>query len=104
MRYLHHTSDDIASMLQVGGAGTLDDLFSVVPQHCRREEGLNLPQPLNEWELNELMDDLSESMAFSPEYKVFMGAGSYEHYIPESVSSVLGRSEFVTSYTPCHRK
>jgi glycine dehydrogenase subunit 1 len=100
MRYLPHTSDDIASMLQKVGAGTLDDLFSVVPEHCRCKGALNLPQSLNEWELNELMGDISESMAVSPEYKVFMGAGSYEHFIPESVSSLLSRSEFVTSYTP----
>jgi glycine dehydrogenase subunit 1 len=39
-------------------------------------------------------------MAVSPEYKVYAGAGSYEHYIPASVSYLLGRGEFVTSYTP----
>jgi glycine dehydrogenase subunit 1 len=100
MRYLPHTSEDIASMLQVVGVDNLDGLFSTVPEDCRFQGHLNLPEALTEWELNAHMEELSKKMAISPEYKVFMGAGSYEHFIPASVSYLLGRSEFVTSYTP----
>ena len=100
MLYLPHTSEDIASMLKVVGVDNLDDLFSTVPVDCRYDGDLNLPEPLSEWELNDHMEALSKSTAVSPEYKVFMGAGSYEHFIPASVSYLLGRSEFVTSYTP----
>ena len=100
MLYLPHTREDIASMLQVVGIDDLDDLFSTVPEDCRCKGDLNLPEPLTEWELNDHMASLSNSVAVSPEYKVFMGAGSYEHFIPASVSYLLGRSEFVTCYTP----
>lgn len=100
MLYLPHTREDIASMLQVIGVDELDDLFSTVPEDCRCKGDLNLPEPLTEWELNDHMAALSNRMAVSPEYKVFMGAGSYEHFIPASVSYLLGRSEFVTCYTP----
>ncbi len=100
MRYLPHTSEDIAAMLKIVGADNLDDLFSMIPEDCRRTGKLDLPESMTEWELNDFMGELSDSMAVSPEYKVFMGAGSYEHYIPASASYLLGRSEFVTSYTP----
>jgi glycine dehydrogenase subunit 1 len=100
MQYLPHTSDEISSMLRVVGVDDLDDLFSTVPDDCRLKGDLNLPEALTEWELNGHMEDLSRSMAVSPEHMVFLGAGSYEHYIPASVSYLLSRSEFVTSYTP----
>ncbi|MBW1744072.1 MAG: aminomethyl-transferring glycine dehydrogenase subunit GcvPA [Deltaproteobacteria bacterium] len=100
MLYLPHTSEDIESMLKTVGVDDLDALFSTVPEDCRFRGDLNLPEALTEWELNDHMKALSDSVAVSPEYKVFMGAGSYEHFIPASVSYLLGRSEFVTSYTP----
>jgi len=100
MRYLPHTSEDITSMLEEVGVDDLDGLFSTIPEDCRHRGDLNLPEPLTEWELNDHMGALSDSMAVSPEYKMFIGAGSYEHYIPASVSNLLGRSEFLTSYTP----
>ena len=100
MRYLPHTDEDIASMLRVVGADTLDDFFSTIPDDCRRPGDLDIPPALTEWELNDLMETLSNSVAISPEYKLFLGAGRYDHFIPASLTHLLGRSEFVTPYTP----
>jgi len=100
MRYLPHTDEDIAAMLETIGANSLDDLFSIVPKDCRFEGALDLPEPLTEWELGDHMGALADTMAAGPRYKAFMGAGSYEHHIPESVSYLLGRSELSTAYTP----
>jgi glycine dehydrogenase subunit 1 len=100
MRYFPHTPEDITEMLTTVGVESLDELFVTVPEECRRSSELNLPEALTEWELNNHIDELCATMAVSPEYKVFMGAGSYEHYIPASVNHLLSRSEFVTSYTP----
>jgi glycine dehydrogenase subunit 1 len=100
MRYLPHTDEEIASMLDVIGARSLDDLFSAVPLSCRRIQGMDLPEPLSEWDLSRLMENLSNTMATPPEYKIYTGAGSYEHHIPQVVPYLLSRSEFVTSYTP----
>jgi glycine dehydrogenase subunit 1 len=100
MRYLPHTPEDIGEMMKTVGVDSLDDLFEIIPEDCRCNCEPNLPEALTEWELNDHIDTLCNTMAVSPEYKVFMGAGSYEHHIPVTVKHLLGRSEFVTSYTP----
>jgi glycine dehydrogenase subunit 1 len=100
MRYLPHTSEEINSMLDAVGANSLDALFSTVPENCRRTGAPCLPEPLTEWALNDHMEVLSRSMGVPPGYKVFVGAGSYDHCIPHALSHLLSRSEFVTSYTP----
>ena len=87
-------------MLKGVGKESLDDLFANIPKDCCVSGDLSLPEPLTEWELNEKLSTLSDAMAVSPDSRVFLGAGSYEHFIPESVSYLLGRSEFVTAYTP----
>ena len=100
MRYLPHTKEDIADMLKKIGVGSLDDLFRSIPEDCRRKTALRLPQAMTEWELNRHMDELADRVAVCPDYKVFIGAGSYDHYIPEAIKQLLGRSEFYTAYTP----
>ncbi len=100
MLYLPHTDEDIASMLEEVGVDDLDSLFSTVPADCRFTGELDLPEPLTEWELNAHMQGLADNMAVFPEYKSFLGAGSYEHFVPATVPYLSCRSEFVTSYTP----
>ncbi|MCP4754847.1 MAG: aminomethyl-transferring glycine dehydrogenase subunit GcvPA [Proteobacteria bacterium] len=100
MRYLPHTDQDVSSMLSAIGKNSLESLFSTVPRDCRLEEGLKLPEPLTEWELNDHMESLADAVGCAGKSRVFMGAGSYRHYIPESVRYLLGRSEFSTAYTP----
>jgi glycine dehydrogenase subunit 1 len=87
-------------MLAVAGVNRLADLFATVPESCRRHSPMDLPAPLSEWALNERMDALAARTAVAPEAKVFLGAGSYDHFIPAAVDALAGRSEFLTAYTP----
>ncbi len=100
MRYLPHTDDDIAAMLDAVGVKSLEDLFETVPLDCRRTRDPDLPGPLTEWELTDRIAVSAENTAGPPDYKVYLGAGSYEHVRPASVSYLLNRSEFSTAYTP----
>jgi len=100
MRYLPHTAEDIDEMLAELGKARLDDLFEMIPENCRRRTELDLSPALTEWDLIERVDSLAATMATLPAYKLFMGAGSYAHFIPAAISYLLARSEFLTPYTP----
>ncbi len=100
MRYLPHTPEEVSAMLSAVGAGDIDALFGHIPEACRRKSPLGLPEPLSEWELDRHMDGLSGTTAVQPEYMVFMGAGSYDHHIPEAIKQMLRRGEIFTAYTP----
>jgi glycine cleavage system P protein (glycine dehydrogenase) subunit 1 len=100
MRYLPHTPQEISTMLAAVGAGTPEDLFGHIPAECRRSNPLNLQEPLSEWELDRHMDGLAGTTAVQPEYMVFLGAGSYDHHIPEVIKQLLRRGEIYTAYTP----
>ena len=100
MRYLPHTQEDIQTMLQKIGVGSLEELFPTIPDDCRQKQELDIPGPLTEWELKDHINSLSADMGAAHAYKVYIGAGSYDHYIPSSIPALLSRSEFLTSYTP----
>ena len=46
------------------------------------------------------MDGLAATTAIQPGYMIFLGAGSYDHHIPEAIKQLLRRGEVYTSYTP----
>ena len=87
-------------MLSVVGKASLDDIFSMVPENSRVTGEIELPQAMTEWELNRHMDGLAATMNSADRSKIFVGAGSYHHYIPETVRYLISRSEFATAYTP----
>jgi len=58
---------------------------------------MNLSEPMSELDLVEHMAGLSQKNKI---LKYFIGAGSYNHYVPSAVSHLLLRGEFLTGYTP----
>lgn len=100
MRYLPHTDEEIGAMLDFIGRKSLDELFCSVPDHCRYEGKMALPEPLNEWSLTDHFNELAEAMQVNHKNKVLVGAGSYHHHIPVTISMLAARSEFLTAYTP----
>ncbi len=62
MRYLPHTDDEIRDMLAVIGRSSLDELFCSVPDGCRYQGEMHLPEAMDEWQLTEHMEKLSAAM------------------------------------------
>lgn len=100
MRYLPHTEEDIAEMLARLGLQRLDDLYGTIPTACRAKGRLDLAEPMSEWALNDHMAALANATAVAPGWRLYLGAGSYDHQIPAALRALVGRSEFATSYTP----
>jgi glycine dehydrogenase subunit 1 len=87
-------------MLAVTGRTSLDDQFDTIPDAVKTKTGLNLPDPLSEWDLNDHMEKLASDNIACKGYTCFIGAGSYDHYIPAIIPYLISRSEFATAYTP----
>ncbi|MFA7588880.1 MAG: aminomethyl-transferring glycine dehydrogenase subunit GcvPA [Acholeplasmataceae bacterium] len=96
-KYLPHTPKDIKEMLKVIGAGTVDELFDVVPQNLRLKKDYQIPSAYSDDRLTNHMKALASQ---NKELIIFRGAGSYDHYTPSIVKSLISRQEFLTSYTP----
>jgi glycine dehydrogenase subunit 1 len=100
MRFLPHTREEITEMLAVAGKGSLDDLFGSIPPECRFDGEIPIPVGLSEWQLNDLVRQVAASMTVTPDHCVLVGAGRYHHHIPATIPALIGRSEFLTAYTP----
>ena len=100
MRFIPNTQEERSEMLQRIGVKNFDDLLSPIPEHLRLKSPLELPPALSELEIKKLMQKLSESNTSTNKSISFLGAGSYDHYIPQAVDYVIRRPEFYTAYTP----
>ena len=86
-------------MLDAIGVDTVAELFSPVPEQYRFPN-LDLPPQLTEMEAAQRMADLAERNVIPDASNIFLGVGSYQHYVPATVGQILARGEFYTAYTP----
>jgi len=89
-----------AEMLEAMGLNSMDDLFADIPEHIRRTEPLDLPEPQTEEEIwRDASGLLGANVALS-ERPSFLGAGLYANHVPAMVPMLATRGEFLTAYTP----
>lgn len=84
-------------MLERIGVGSLDDLYSDVPDKFIYRGEYDLPDAMSEQQVRSFFESLDKK---DLHLKVFAGAGAYDHYTPSVISYICSRSEFLTAYTP----
>lgn len=99
-RYLPDTTEDQKDMLAFLNVSSVDDLFSDVPESIRLDGELAIPNALPEPVLWKQMQKMAGKNVNAGEMPLFLGAGTYDHYIPSVVNHMISRSEFYTAYTP----
>ena len=100
MAYIANTPDDVRVMLGAIGLDSLDQLFDMIPPEYRLRRPLAIPRALSEWELTSEVSAMLARNAGADVRPCFLGAGSYDHFIPAVVDNLASRGEFYTSYTP----
>ena len=87
-------------MLDKIGVNSVEELYDFIPRNLRLNRKLNLPEPyLAEYELKKHVEGVLNKNISCSDYKNFLGAGCYDHYVPAVCDEISGRSEFLTAYS-----
>ena len=99
MTFNPHTAEDRLAMLEVAGAESVSEFFAPIPEAVRFPE-MHLPPVLTEVEALDKLSGLAAANRSARGEDVYLGAGSYRHFVPAAVGQILARGEFYTAYTP----
>ncbi len=99
MRYLPLNDADRRQMLDIIGAGSIDEFFSDVPVEARGGS-FDLPDHAGELEVERALTAMAAKNRAASAGPFFVGCGAYKHHIPATVDHIIQRSEFLTAYTP----
>jgi glycine dehydrogenase subunit 1 len=100
LSYVLNTPEDVAAMLALIGAKSIDELFDPIPPALRLNRPLDIPPALSELELTQHLQTLADRNQSASDAVCFLGGGAYDHFVPSVVDAVAGRSEYYTAYTP----
>src|SRR5690242_16961351 len=98
MRYLPKSPADRDAMLKAIGLRSVDDLFAPIHAEYRLNRDLKIPRQMAESEIVDWFRERSRENGDG--YTSFLGAGTYLHYRPVIIDSLISRGEFLTAYTP----
>jgi len=97
MPFIPHTEKDTEEMLETIGVPDLDTLFDEIPPELLIESLDGIPGAMSEMAITRLMHARA---ARDGAPLCFVGAGAYEHHVPQAVWDIATRGEFYSAYTP----
>jgi glycine dehydrogenase subunit 1 len=100
MPFVPHTDADISEMLKEIGVEKIEDLFDSIPEEIRMRELDDLPPAASEQEVLADISTLAEQNLPLTGEASFLGGGPMRMYRPAVIQEIIGRTEFITSYTP----
>lgn len=83
--YVPNTVEERREMLKTLGLSEMDELFADIPADLKLNRELDLPAPMSEMELRQLITGYV--LQNDEACLLFRGAGAYNHYIPALHSS-----------------
>lgn len=96
--YVPTTQEEQKEMLAAIGIESMADLYQNIPAQVKLNRNLEMPEGLSELETIKKMKKIAGKNVIFP--TIFRGAGAYRHFIPSVVKQVIGKENFLTSYTP----
>jgi glycine dehydrogenase subunit 1 len=101
--YVSATEEDRREMLAQIGVSSIEELFADIPARLRLaavDGSAENARGHSEQEVYEELRALAARNVSTEDELSFLGAGMYDHYVPALIDSIIGRSEFLTPYTP----
>ncbi|CAK8162356.1 putative glycine dehydrogenase (decarboxylating) subunit 1 [Candidatus Xenohaliotis californiensis] len=99
MRYTVLSKQEKTSMLSEMNIENVDTFYGNMYKLINNEQ-IKIPNHKSEIEVESILYNMAMKNLPASKAHCFLGAGCYNHHIPAAVESIIGRSEFLTSYTP----
>lgn len=86
-------------MLDAIGMESVEGIYKGIPDHLRFKGEMELPDPIiSEYSLQRHVEGLLSQNRNAKNNICFLGGGTWNHYVPSVVDTIMERDEFLTCY------
>lgn len=86
-------------MLESIGMKSVEDIYKAIPDHLRFQDKMDMPEPMiSEYSCQRHVEGLLAQNRNARNNICFLGGGTWNHYVPAVVDTIMERDEFLTCY------